>query len=152
MILTAKILLTLVTLGYSAIPSFFDFNDSHATNPSWTGHARYHVVWQVTSYDYIALIMLYLTWTTGHESHLWVPALMACAIYGGFWTALLTKGKYGGVLQDAVNGVPQFHYNLFGWIFAVDANISLFSPISLLTLITAWIVFGLAVAEVTHAV
>lgn len=151
MLLITKLLLTFVTLGYSAIPSFFDFNPSHATNPSWTGHARYHVVWQVTSYDYIALIMLWITWATGNESHLWVPALMACAIYGGFWTALLSRRRYGGVLQDAVNGVPRFRYNILGWRFEVDANISLFSPITVLTLVTVWIVFGLAVAGVSHA-
>lgn len=34
MLLTAKVLLTFVTLGYSAIPSLFDFNNTHATNPS----------------------------------------------------------------------------------------------------------------------
>lgn len=33
-LLTAKLLLMLVTLGYSAIPSTFDFNNTHATNPS----------------------------------------------------------------------------------------------------------------------
>lgn len=152
MLLTAKILLTIVTLGYSAIPSFFDFNETHATNPSWTGHARYHVVWQVASYDYIAVIALILTWGYGSDTqHLWVPALLAAVIYGGFWTALLTRKRYGGVLQDEVNGVPRFHYNIFGWKFEVDANISLFTPISILTLITVWIVFGLAAVEVAHA-
>ena len=151
MLIAAKLLLTIVTLGYSAIPTFFDFNPSHATNPSWTGHARYHVIWQVSSYDFLALIMLWITWTTANESHLWVPALVACAIYGGFWTALVTRKRYGGVLQDEVNGVPTFKYNLFGWRFEVDANISLFSPITILTIITVWIVFGLAVADVTHA-
>lgn len=59
----------------------------------------------------------------------------------------MTRKRYGGVLQDAVNGVPTFKYNLFGWKFEVDANIS---PITILTLITVWIVFGLAVAEVSN--
>ncbi len=45
MLLTAKILLTIATLGCSAIPTVFDWNASHATKPAWTGHARYHVVW-----------------------------------------------------------------------------------------------------------
>jgi hypothetical protein len=45
MLLAIKILLTIATLGYSAIPGIFDSNNTHATNPSWTGHARYHVVW-----------------------------------------------------------------------------------------------------------
>lgn len=140
MLLTAKILLTLVTLGYSAIPSFFDFNASHATNPSWTGHARYHVVWQVSTFDYLAILSLVLIWTAGADiGQLWIPAIIAVAAYGGFWTALLTRGMYGGILQDKVNGVPRFHYNIFGWKFEVDANISLFTPISLLTLIAVWI-------------
>lgn len=152
MLLTAKILLTLVTLGYSAIPTLFDFNETHATNPSWTGHARWHVVWQVSSYDYLAVIALILTWGYGSDvTHLWVPTMMACAAYGGFWTAFLTRKKYGGVLQDPINGVPTFKYNIFGWRFEIDANVSLFTPITILTLITAWIVFGLAAAEVANA-
>jgi hypothetical protein len=141
MLLTAKLLLTLVTLGYSAIPSLFDFNNTHATNPSWTGHARYHVVWQVVSYDLIALMALVLIWTAGADaSQLWVPALLALFAYGGFWTANVTRPLYQGVLQDPVNGVPQFRYTLFGWTFAVDANISLFTPITLLTLVALWMV------------
>lgn len=140
MLLTAKLLLTLVTLGYSAIPSFFDFNETHATNPSWTGHARYHVVWQVSSFVYLAVLALVLIWSAGSETGpLWIAAILAIAAYGGFWTALLTRGLYGGILQDKVNGVPRFNYNLFGWRFEVDANISLFTPISLLTFVAVWI-------------
>lgn len=140
-LLTAKVLLTIATLGYSGIPTLFDFNDSHATNPSWTGHARYHVIWQVSSYDFIALLALTLIWTSGVADDLWVPAIIALAIYGGFWTALLTRRLYGGVLQDEVNGVPKFHYNIFGLKFAVDANVSLFTPVSVVTLVALWLVF-----------
>ena len=146
MLLTAKILLTVVTLGYSVIPTVFDFSSSHATNPSWTGHARYHVIWQVSSYDLIALIALYLTWTAGASDPLWVPALIALAVYGGFWIAWATRLLYGGVLQDEVNGVPDFHCTLFGRTFAVDANVSLFMPLMLLTFISVALVFGLGVS------
>ena len=101
MLITAKILLTIATLGYSAIPTLFDFNETHATNPSWTGHARWHVVWQVSSYDYMALMALYLTWTAGTDiAWLWVPALLATFAYGGFWTAFVTRNMYGGILKD----------------------------------------------------
>ena len=65
MLLTAKILLTIATLGYSAIPAMFDSNPTHATNPSFPGHARFHIVWQVSSYVYVALLALYLIWTAG---------------------------------------------------------------------------------------
>ncbi|MCB1777158.1 MAG: hypothetical protein KDI50_06960 [Candidatus Competibacteraceae bacterium] len=141
MLITAQILLTIATLGYSAIPSFFDFNSTHATNPSWTGHARYHVVWQVTTFDYIAVMALFLIWTAGTDvRQLWVPAFLALFAYGGFWTANFTRPMYKGVLQDEVNGVPEFHYNIFGWKFSVDANISLFTPITIITLVALWMV------------
>ena len=141
MLLATKILLTLVTLGYSAIPTFFDFNETHATNPSWTGHARWHVVWQVSSYDYIAIMSLVLIWTVGDDaSRLWVPALLALFAYAGFWTANLTRPIYGGVLQDKVNGVPAIPFNLFGWRFSVDANVAIFTPVTIATLVALWMV------------
>jgi hypothetical protein len=61
--LIARVLLTLNALGYSLVPVFADFNKTHATNPLWTPHARFHVVWQVTSYCGIGLIALALIWT-----------------------------------------------------------------------------------------
>ncbi|GAB4261248.1 MAG: hypothetical protein Kow0013_05570 [Pararhodobacter sp.] len=136
MLLTVKLLLTLATLGYCAIPTLFDFNDSHATNPSWTGRARWHVVWQVSSYDFIAVMALVLIWTAGTDAGaLWVPALLAAFAYGGFWTAFVTRGMYGGILKDEINGVPEFHDNILGWKFAIDANVSLFTPLGLVTLV-----------------
>jgi hypothetical protein len=129
MLWTIKILLTLATLGYSAIPGIFDSNNTHATNPSWTGHARYHVVWQVSSYVYVAVLMLYLIWTAGSDAKtLWVAAVTAACMYAGFWTAYASRPMYGGWLVDKVNGVPDFNWNLFGFKFRTDANVSLFTP------------------------
>src|SRR5271167_2935839 len=88
MLLAIKVLLSIATLGYSAIPGIFDSNNTHATNPSWTGHARYHVVWQVSSYVYVAALMLYLIWTAGNNTwQLWIATIAAACIYAGFWTA-----------------------------------------------------------------
>lgn len=145
MLLTTQILLTIVTLGYSAIPTLFDFNSSHATNPSWTGHARYHVIWQVSTFDFLGIMSLAIIWTAGTDaSQLWVPAMIACFAYGGFWVACLTRPIYGGVLQDEVNGVPEFHYNILGLKFSVDANISLFTPLTLATLACLWLIARLS--------
>lgn len=144
MLLTAKILLTIITLGYSAIPSFFDFNKTHVTNPSWTGHARYHVVWQVSTFNILGVLALYLIWTSGvNVAQLWIPLIIAAAAYAGFWTACFTRPLYNGVLQDEVNGVPEFHYNIFGKKFSVDANISLFTPITLFTVVTFFLLLKL---------
>lgn len=144
MLLTTQILITVATVGYCVIPTIFDMNKSHATNPTWTGHARYHVVWQVSSYDLIALIGLYLTWTADAGGDgLWIPALIALATYGGFWIAWATQALYGGVLQDAVNGVPDVHYDILGKRFAVDANVSLFLPLFLLNVAAVVFAFSL---------
>ena len=40
-------LLALVTLGYGFVTILADFNKTHATNPKWTPHARFHVVWHM---------------------------------------------------------------------------------------------------------
>lgn len=140
MVLTVQILLTIATLGYSVIPTIFDFSDSHATNPTWTGHARYHVIWQVSSYDLIALLGLYLIW---FGDGLWIAAGLALAAYGGFWIALLTRPLYDGVLQDEVNGVPDIHYNVLGRKFAIDANVSLFLPLTLAAVIATALLIAL---------
>src|SRR5262245_33271076 len=133
MLLTVKILLTIATLGYSAIPGIFDTNNTHATNPSWTGHARYHVVWQVSSYIYVALLMLYLIWTAGtNTGPLWIVLIIAGGIYAGFWTAYVMRPVYAGVLVDQINGVPPFNWNLLGWKFQTDANVTLFTPATIL--------------------
>ena len=63
--LLARILLTVATLGYGFVTIKADFNATHATNPLWTPHARFHVVWQVLSYSGIALIALGLIWIGG---------------------------------------------------------------------------------------
>ncbi|HXL30446.1 MAG TPA: hypothetical protein VN968_14315 [Bradyrhizobium sp.] len=48
--LLSRILLTLAAIGYGFVTIKADFNRTHATNPLWTPHARFHVVWQVLSY------------------------------------------------------------------------------------------------------
>ena len=105
--LTTQILLTVVTLGYSLIPSIADFNKTHATNPLWTGHARYHVVWQVSSYIFLALGVLYLVWAPSEDYvfRMKLAGFCAIAVYGGFFTALFTLRMYDGRIAD-VNGVP----------------------------------------------
>lgn len=125
MLLTAKILLTIATLGYSAIPLAFDSNKSHWFNPSWTNHARFHNVWQVMSYVYLAILALVLIWTAEVVNwQIWIAALLALCAYGGFWTAVIVRKRMGLALVDEVNGVPPFVLPFLG---ECDANITLFT-------------------------
>lgn len=136
--LLTKILLTIVTLGYSAVPTFFDSNETHATNPGWDSHARFHVVWQVSSYVYFAILALYLIWTAGAETWpLWLATWFAIFAYGGFWTAVVSRPVYGGTLVSKTNPVPAFNWNIAGKKFQTDANVTLFTPLAILTVVIA---------------
>jgi len=130
---TARILLTLVAFGYSAITVFADFNKTHATNPSWTPHARFHVVWQVLSYCGIALISLYLIWAPGALpiERLYLAAALAVAIYGGFFGAVFGRPVYGGGLYDQ-NGYPSFRAPIGPKTWMWDVNVTAFTVTSVI--------------------
>ena len=58
----SKVLLTMICFGFATITPLIDFNESHATNPLWTGHARFHLVWQVNAMILTAILSLFLLW------------------------------------------------------------------------------------------
>jgi hypothetical protein len=127
MLLIAKILITIATLGYSLVPAKFDSDETHLLNPSWDPHARFHVMWQVSSYVYFALLALYLIWTAGDDKWpVWLAAMFAAFAYGGFWTAVLTMKRYGGSVVSKVNPVPEFSWNIGHKTVKTDANLTLF--------------------------
>jgi hypothetical protein len=107
--LLARVLLTLVTLGYGFATVLADFNKTHATNPQWTPHARFHVVWQISSYVGFGLLALGLLWLPGPTAHerLWLVALMGAIVYGAFFVAVFAMPVYGGAAYDA-NGYQPF--------------------------------------------
>ena len=124
--LIARVLLTLNTLGYSLGPVIADFNKTHATNPLWTPHARFHVVWQVLSYCGIGLIALWLIWSAGPPGKLWLAVALAVAMYAGFFATVFSMPRYGGSVAD-VNGVPPIAtVTLAGKPLALDTNVTVF--------------------------
>jgi hypothetical protein len=137
--LLARILLTVATLGYGLVTIKADFNATHATNPLWTPHARFHVVWQVLSYAGVGLIALGLIWIRGEQemARLYLAGGLAAAMYGGFFLALVSRPAYGGVLYDE-NGYLPFKppFGPSGWRW--DVNVTAFS------IMTAFLVAGLA--------
>jgi hypothetical protein len=133
-----RMLLTLVTLGYSLIPVLADFNKTHATNPLWTGHARYHVVWQVLSYVLVAAISLFLIWgpvDSNGSLGLKLAAALAFAIYGGFFGALFLMRLYDGKTYDD-NGIQPIKAG----VLSLDVNITVFTAISLMLIATAFLI------------
>ena len=138
--LIARVLLTLVTLGYSLAPVLADFNKTHATNPLWTPHARFHVVWQVSSYCGIGLIALVLIWTAGPVTKLWLAVALAAAMYGGFFATAFTMPRFGGRLADE-NGVPPLGtVNLGGRPVVLDANLTVFGVLVAILVVAALLI------------
>ena len=124
--LIARALLTLNTLGYSLGPAIADFNKTHATNPLWTPHARFHVVWQVMSYCGIGAIALALIWTAGPSTKLWLAVALAVAMYAGFFATLFSMPRFGGSVADT-NGVPPIAtVQVGGRPLALDTNVTVF--------------------------
>lgn len=135
MLTAARILLTLTVLGYALVTIKADFNKTHATNPKWTPHARFHVVWQILSYSGVGLIALYLIWIGGPAplEHLYLAAALSVAVYGAFFVAVFARPVFGGTLYDE-NGYHPFKPPLGPQHWRWDVNVTAFTILSMITL------------------
>jgi hypothetical protein len=131
--LIARILLTIVTIGYGFVTILVDLNQTHATNPRWTPHARFHVVWQVTSYTGLALLALALVWAPGPHPHerLLLACVFGAIVFGAFFVALASMRLYGGRTHDD-NGVIPFVVRIGAVPRKLDVNVSAFSLLTAL--------------------
>ena len=127
-ILIAKILLTLTTAGWAFATVLADFNATHATNPKWTPHARFHVVWQISSYVGFGVLALALIWWPGPLAleRLYLVALMSAIVYAAFFAALIAMPVYGGRAYDE-NGYQPFAAPIPIVAKMWDVNVTIFS-------------------------
>jgi hypothetical protein len=135
--LTARILLALVTIGYGVLTVKADFNRTHATNPAWTPHARFHVVWQITSYVGFGLIAQALIWVPGPYvvERLYLAAAFAAVVYGAFFITLAAMPLFGGSTFDQ-NGYQPFTLRI-GRPRLMDVNVAVFSIFTALLIVGA---------------
>lgn len=140
MLVAAKILLTIVIVGTGFLPLRADLNGTHATNPLWTGHARYHVVWQVLSYAFLGIVTLGLLWMPGasETARAHFAALIALSVLGGFFGAAASMRRYGGRLSDE-NGYPPLQIGSRD----VDLNVLVFATLVPI-LAVAWVLAAAA--------
>jgi len=127
-ILIARLLFSLVTIGWGVLTVVADFNKTHATNPAWTPRARFHVVWQVLSYVGFGLLAFALIWWPGPFAveRLYFVALMGAIVYAAFFAALIAMPIYGGAAYDE-NGYQPFAAPIPIIAKRWDANITAFS-------------------------
>jgi len=121
-----QVLLTVTAFEFFG-PIVRDFNASHALNPTWVGHARFHLVWLLGFMLLSGVANIYLVWFRRpfDVRNLWLSLAWQCCNLGGFWIACLLVPIYGGLII-----VPGEHVLVLG----VDENVFVFSILSTLTL------------------
>lgn len=130
--LAGKILLTLASVMYSFVPPIVDLNRTHATNPLWVSHARFHVVWQVMIMLGIGILSIYLLWFSGiGQIAINLSFILGLIVLGSFLINVGVKKLYAGTLSDP-NGVPPIFKN-------VDANLFFFT-LALVILLTGYFI------------
>lgn len=102
-----------------------DLGRSHARNPEWARHARFHVVWQVMSTVLLASVELALILAPGAfaEPRFYLAAALAGLPMLGFFAAALLLRTYGGAFSDP-NGIPPAKVVLFGAVLRIDMNLA----------------------------
>ena len=139
-IFISKVLLTMICFGFATITPLIDFNESHATNPLWTGHARFHLVWQVNAMILTAILSLFLLWAYDSFFNLVLVIILNYLwIFSFFITAVSIK-LYDGEFSD-INGVPPIILNLFGKRIEIDRNVQAISAVFLINSYVFIIIF-----------
>jgi len=100
-----------------------DLNKTHATNPRWPGHARFHVVWQSWSSFVAAVPAVALVWWGGPQDRwrFYLAAVFTSVPMVGFIVAALLRGWFGATFHDA-NGILPWRFRLSGREFSCDGN------------------------------
>jgi len=120
----SQILLTITTALITGAPLLADLNRTHATNPMWTGHARYHVVWQVVSYGLLGFLNLYLIWMADSDlkSRLSISCAILFAIIIAFYITAFSVKLFGGAFYDTNGYLPFGKIRIFGREIELDVN------------------------------
>lgn len=121
-VLIAKCLITLLAVMQAFGPMKADFNQTHATNPLWPPHARFHVVWQVLTQAGVSGFILVLLWAFPSTVNNWIAACLAFNWIISFFINLAAMPMYDGALKD-VNGIKPFKFNIGGQVREVDTNL-----------------------------
>jgi hypothetical protein len=122
--LLARVALTSLCALQGLATVSIDFNRTHATNPSWPGHARFHVVWQSTTVVLLSVVELLLIWRTGpfQSEAFYLASLLAALSPMGFLATFALRRVFRGTLSDP-NGMPSVRLTIFGVAHSVDMNL-----------------------------
>lgn len=124
----AQVLLTLGVLEFFG-PIVRDTGATHLLNPTWVGHARFHLMWMLVFMGLSGVCNLYLIWgrRPARLSSLYLAWLWQACNIVGFWGAAALESSYGGSIVD-----PEFHLKILG----MNENVFAFVVLTTLLLVT----------------
>lgn len=98
-------------------------NRTHATNPLWPGHARFHLVWQTLNSVGLALIEIALIVAAAQMQlpHFYLAAILAGIPMLSFFLAFAARSLYRGALSDPY-GIPTLAIMLRGSALRFDLS------------------------------
>lgn len=106
----AQIMMSIGVLEFIG-PIIRDTSETHLFNPSWVGHARFHLAWALVFMGLSGVVNIYLIWFRKPykmESLYISLAWQSCNIFG-FWGAVVLEKWYKGSMID-----PTFHHSILG--------------------------------------
>ena len=120
----ARCLLAAFCLLQGLATVVIDLNRTHATNPAWPGHARFHLVWQTAAFAWLAVLEVPLVLVAGslQEQRFYLAAILAGIPMLGFFSAFIARSIYKGTLSDP-NGMPSLKINFQGATHRIDLNL-----------------------------
>lgn len=100
-----------------------DLNRTHATNPGWVRHARFHVVWQTLTMALLAVVEVGLIWgnSVGEERGFYLALVLAAVSPVAFLVSWAGRKLFDGALWDS-NGIPPLRLTLFRRERSLDMN------------------------------
>ncbi len=122
--LVPRVMLTFLAVAIAIGPMVADFNKTHATNPLWPPHARFHVVWQVLTQAGVSIVAIVLLWynSPAYLMQLYLAAGIIFAWILMFFVTLASMSLFDGALKD-VNGIKPFKFPVGGKVYEIDTNL-----------------------------
>ena len=119
----SRFIVTAIAAGQGTAPLFIDLNRTHATNPLWPGHARFHIVWQTLGLFFLGIVGVALIWLPSPESRLlfYLASLLTALPMLSFLVAMFSRGAYDGTLHDP-NGIQPVRIRIGATVREFDMN------------------------------